>query len=256
MVKVGDLEPWCPSVCAPEASEKWMILDPRTRIVAAPKKRKSGMQAEDGDDAEEQGEAKEGDGIGSAGRNVKPTDLVPLTFWSPGRGLYKELIHRFNAGAVIDLTALDNVSALASVPHGLAWTSIAQTPAHAAHLRARIAAGLFKDMLDFESPLFSADLELACRSIAPETPETMPPEVTEMESTPQKRPRLLPGYTTSHIAASDAKKKKRDQSRLRAAAVQPKAWTCMCNLLWTCPAQAILSGKRSAAAAASREGGE
>jgi hypothetical protein len=73
----------------------------------------------------------------------------------------------------------------------------------------------------------------------------------------EKRPRLLPGYTTSHIAASEAKRrKKRDQSRLRVAAVQPKAWTCMCNLLWTCPAQAKPSGKRSAAAAASRELGE
>ena len=217
------------------------------------------MQVEDDHDAEERTEAKEGEGSGSAGRNLRPTDLVPLTFWSPGRGLYKELIHRFNAGAIIDLTALDNVSALASVPHGLAWTSIAQTPAHAAHLRARIAAGLFNDMLDFESPLFSSELELACRSIAPETPETMPLEVTEIESTPQKmtkRPRLLPGYTTSHIAASAAKRKRRNQSRLHVVAMQSQAWTCACNLSLTCPGQAMRSGKHSAAAAdASSEGG-
>ena len=221
MVKVGDLEPWCPSVCAPEASQKWMILDPRTRVAAAPEKRKGGIQGGGGDD-----EAKE-EANGSAGRNLKPTDLVPLTFWSPGRGLYRELIHRFNAGAVIDLTAMDNVSALASVPHGLAWTAVAQTAAHAAHLRARVAAGLFHAMLDRESPIFSSELAAACRSIAPEIAGIMPQEETETENTPQKRPRVPPGFTMSHIAASSTKKRKRqDQPRLLESDPQVQARTC------------------------------
>ena len=228
MVKVGDLDSLRPSVCAPEASQKWMILDPRTRVAAALKKRKGGIQ-QDGDvDDAEQDEAKDdGRGNGSAGRNLQPRDLVPLTFWSPGMGLYKELIHRFNAGSVIDLTAIDNVSALASVPNGLAWTAIAQTATHAAHLRARVAAGLFNAMLDCESPLFSSELALACRSIAPEIPEIMAAEVTPTEKTPQKRPRVLPGYTTSRLAASAAKRKRRDQSRLGAAAKQAQAGTCV-----------------------------
>ena len=232
MVKVGDLEPWCPSVCAPEASQKWMILDPRTRVAAAPKKRKRGI-LEDCDADEKKDEANDdGRGNRTARSNLEPTDLVPLTFWSPGTGLYRELIHRFNAGCVIDLTAIDSVSALASVPNGLAWTAVAQTAAHAAHLRARVAAGLFHAMLDRTSPLFSPELACACRSIAAEIPGIMPQEKTDKENTPQKRPRVIPGYTNSHIAASATKKKKRsDKIRLRDAMQAKAGARVQCDLL-------------------------
>ena len=219
MVKVGDSDPWCPSVCAPEVSQKRMILDPRMRVAAAPKTRKRGILG-DCDAGEEKDEANDdGQGNRTAGGNLKPTDLVPLTFWSPGKGLYRELIHGFNAGSVIDLTAIDNVSALASVPHGLAWTAVAQTAAHAAHLRARVAAGLFNAMLDRNSPIFSPKLALACGSIAPEIPGIMP----QKENMPHKRQMGIPAYTTIHIAASAIKKKRRaDGIRLRDA-MQAKA---------------------------------
>jgi len=134
---------------------------------------------------------------GSAGRRLLPDDQVPLTFWSPGRGFYQELIHRFNAGAVIDLTAVDNVSAIASVPQGLAWTAVAQTAAHAAHLRARVAAGLFNAMLDSESRLFSAELSAACQSIVnlAAAPEPQPREIAEI--TPMKKPMAAAGRNMS-----------------------------------------------------------
>ena len=219
MVKVGDLEPLSPSVCAPKAYQKWMILDPRAKASGAPKKRKRGPREDDDDDDEDN----DRQGPGSAGRKIGPHDAVPLTFWSPSQGLYRELIHRFNAGCVFDLTAVDNVSAIASVPYGLAWTAIAQTAAHAAHLRARVAAGLFNAMLDCASPLFSAELASACRGIAPEISGIVPEVETEKTTTPVKRPRLLPGYTASHLAASATRRRRRDQSRLGAAAREAKA---------------------------------
>ena len=193
-VKVGDLEPWCPSVCAPEAYQKWMILDPRAKVSGAQKKRK-GVLREDDEDV-----SNDNPGPGSAGRKVEPHDTVPLTFWSPGQDMYRELIHRFNAGIVFDLTAVDNVSALASVPYGLAWTAIAQTAAHAAHLRARVAAGLLHAMLDRTSPLFSPELACACRSIAAEIPGIMPQEKTDKENTPQTN--FLTPTTFAKIFAS------------------------------------------------------
>ena len=222
-VKVGDLEPLSPSVCAlNKASQKWMILDPRAKVSGAQKKRK-GVLREDDEDV-----SNDNPGPGSAGRKVEPHDTVPLTFWSPGQDMYRELIHRFNAGIVFDLTAVDNVSALASVPYGLAWTAIAQTAAHAAHLRARVAAGLFNAMLDCANPLFSAELASACQGIPAVLSGIGPEEETEKTKTPEKRPRVLPGYTVSHLAASATKKRRRrDQTRLGAAAREAKAGTCL-----------------------------
>ena len=193
-------------------------------MAGAPKKRKGGARG----DADDEDDDKDQQGPGSAGRKIMPDEPVPLTFWSPGRSLYRELIHRFNAGAVFDLTAVDNVSALASVPHRLAWTAIAQTAAHAAHLRARVAAGLFNAMLDCESPLFSSELASACQRIDSEIPEIVLPVTTATENTPQKRPRVSPGYTTSRIASSAVKtRRRRDQSRLGVAARQAQAGTCV-----------------------------
>ena len=122
---------------------------------------------------------------------------MPLTFWSPGRAFYQELIHRFNARAVIDLTAVDNVSAIASVPQGLAWTAVAQTAAHAVHLRARVAAGLFNAMLDSESRLFSAELSAACQSIVnlAAASEPQPREIAEITTT--KKPMAAAGRAMS-----------------------------------------------------------
>ena len=195
-VKVGDLEPLSPSVCAlNKASQKWMILDPRAKVSGAQKKRKGVLREDDEDVSQD---------------------------------MYRELIHRFNAGIVFDLTAVDNVSALASVPYGLAWTAIAQTAAHAAHLRARVAAGLFNAMLDCANPLFSAELASACQGIPAELSGIGPEEETEKTKTPEKRPRVLPGYAVSHLAASATKKRRRrDQTRLGAAAREAKAGTCL-----------------------------
>lgn len=158
------------------------------------KNRNSGGKSNDGDDDEG---AADVEARGSAGRCLLPDDQVPLTFWSPGRAFYQELIHRFNARAVIDLTAVDNVSAIASVPQGLAWTAVAQTAAHAVHLRARVAAGLFNAMLDSESRLFSAELSAACQSIVnlAAASEPQPREIAEI--TPTKKPMAAAGRAMS-----------------------------------------------------------
>jgi hypothetical protein len=204
-----------------------MILDPRAKVSGAQKKRKGGIREDDDED-----EDKDKTGPGSAGRKIGPHDPVPLTFWSPGQDLYRELIHRFNAGIVFDLTAVDNVSALASVPYGIAWTAIAQTAAHAAHLRARVAAGLINAMLDCASPLSSAELASACQGIPPELSGIVPEEETEKTTTPEKRAWVLPGYTVSHLAASATKKKKRsDEIRLRDAMQAKAGARVQCDLL-------------------------
>lgn len=215
MVKAWALEPNRP--LGPhhfKASKKWLILDPRAKVAEGRRKRIKGGKNDDDDDDDYE-DAVDGEVQGSAGRCVLPEDHVPLTFWSPGKGFYQELIHRFNAGAVIDLTAVDNVSAIASVPQGLAWTAVAQTAAHAAHLRARVAAGLFNAMLDSESPLFSAELSAACQSITDFAAgsEPQPKEITVI--TPKKDLKAATGLNMSLFGAASKKKNRSEWSHFQ-----------------------------------------
>lgn len=133
-----------------EATEKWKILDPRSK-------------------------AGKGDGTGTL-QPSKEDSTVPLACWTSHKTFYAEIMHRFVPKSVIDLTPMDYPSAVAAAEMGIHWTGVAQTSQHAALLRARIGAGLLHSMVQPESPLYKPDLAKVHADLAAEvSPSDSPP---------------------------------------------------------------------------------
>jgi hypothetical protein len=163
-----------------EDTEKWKILDPRTR-------------------------AGKGDGTGTL-LPSKEDSMVPLSCWTSHKTFYAELLHRFCPKSVIDLTPMDYPSAVAAAESGINWTGVAQTSQHAELLRARIAAGLLHSMVQPESPLHKPDLANVHADLSGEvSPSNSPPPPTVLKTPIKGKSHILESMCQSRAELSQKK---------------------------------------------------
>jgi len=87
----------------------------------------------------------------------------PVFFHSVTPYLWEELLHDFDIGAVIDLTAGDGAAALAAIRSGCPYAGVTITDAHATELRQHLYEAAFQAATTEGDSLYDADLVLALR---------------------------------------------------------------------------------------------
>lgn len=85
-------------------------------------------------------------------------DTEPLSYHSRVPELYSEIMHRFEAKAVWDLTCLDGVLAMTCIMESRPYVGIAQTEAHKNLLLPYLARAVFHEYQKEGSPLYRPDV--------------------------------------------------------------------------------------------------